>query len=48
MEGDSKIEFKYCWKRFKSEDNVKRHIKSVNNLENSLKTAGNILQDRTI
>ena len=37
MEGDSKIECKYCLKRFKSEDNVKRHIKSVHNLENSLK-----------
>ena len=37
MEGDSKIECKYCLKRFKSEDNVKRYIKSVHNLENSLK-----------
>ena len=37
MEGDSKIECKYCLKRLKSEDNVKRHIKSVHNLENSLK-----------
>ena len=37
MEGDSIIECKYCLKRFKSEDNVKRHIKSVHNLENSLK-----------
>ena len=37
MEGDSKRECKYCLKRFKSEDNVKRHIKSVHHLENSLK-----------
>ena len=37
MEGDTKKECKYCLKRFKSEDNVKKHIKSVHNLENSLK-----------